>query len=75
MMVDMKNAADTELQKQIDSAMRRFDAHRGAILAHNRARDAEERFERAVRINRSLVRERAEANLIKMPRSTGFRTP
>lgn len=67
--------ADAELQKQVDSAMRRFDAHRGAILAHNRARDAEERFERAVRINRDLVRERAEANLIKMPRSTRFRTP
>ena len=49
-------------------------AGEGAISVPSN-RDLEERFDRAVALNRRQVRENHEANLIKMPRSSGYKIP
>lgn len=57
----------TLLQIKIDAAMAAFDAHRKDVLT--------DRFERAAAFNRRRARERHEANLVRMPRSSGYKVP
>lgn len=62
------------LQRQMAAADAKFEAARASALAARRRAEAEDRAASAAAFNRLAMREAHEANLVKMPRSSGYKT-